>query len=91
MSRTGTHSFHFAGLDWEVSYTFTPGAPEAPPAYAHGGLPADPDEVELFDWVILTGGDPLNADELFAALSPSEARGIENKLYEAICEKENDE
>jgi hypothetical protein len=35
---------------WEgeatVSYTVLWGAPERPPAYSHGGLPADPDEVD---------------------------------------------
>ena len=30
-----------------VSYSVTPGMPETPPAYDHGGLPADPDEFEL--------------------------------------------
>ena len=35
---------------WEgeatVSYSVTWGGPETPPAYSHGGLPADPDLVE---------------------------------------------
>jgi hypothetical protein len=32
--------------DVEVTYSVTWGAPETPPAYAHGGLPADPDEID---------------------------------------------
>lgn len=91
MSRTGTHSFHFAGLDWEVSYTFTPGCPETPPAYDHGGLPADPDEIELYDFVILTDGSPLDANELFDSISPSVARGIVDRIESDIAEKERDE
>jgi hypothetical protein len=33
-------------LDVEVTYSVTWGAPETPPTYAHGGLPADPDEID---------------------------------------------
>lgn len=33
-------------LDVTVSYAVTWGRPETPPAYDHGGLPADPDEVD---------------------------------------------
>ena len=35
-----------AEFDVTVSYTVTWGRPETPPAYDHGGLPADPDEVD---------------------------------------------
>ena len=34
-----------AELEVEVSYTVAWGRPETPPAYDHGGLPADPDEI----------------------------------------------
>ena len=30
-----------------VEFTYTPGSPETPPAYSHGGLPADPPECEI--------------------------------------------
>lgn len=35
----------YYNLDMLVEYDF--GAPEAPPSYSHGGLPADPDEVHI--------------------------------------------
>lgn len=39
------------GMDWEdeqtITFEFRKGAPERAPTYSHGGLPADPDEVEL--------------------------------------------
>ena len=30
-----------------VEFTYSPGQPETPPAYSHGGLPADPPECEI--------------------------------------------
>ena len=30
-----------------VEFTYTPGSPGTPPAYSHGGLPADPPECEI--------------------------------------------
>lgn len=42
-----------AGMDWEagylVTFEFRKGAPERGPTYFHGGLPADPDEIEAVD------------------------------------------
>lgn len=36
----------YSEIDVQVSYRVVWGAPETPPAYSHGGLPADPDEVD---------------------------------------------
>lgn len=52
----------FCELDVTVSFAFTPGRAAAPPAYDHGGLPADPPEiddiqVELIDGRPVTAGD----------------------------------
>lgn len=42
-----------AGMDWEaeyeVTFEFRKGAPQRGPTYFHGGLPADPDEIEAVD------------------------------------------
>jgi len=52
----------FCELDVTVSFAFTPGRAAAPPAYDHGGLPADPPEiddirVELIDGRAVTASD----------------------------------
>ncbi|CAB4165118.1 hypothetical protein UFOVP833_28 [uncultured Caudovirales phage] len=39
--------FALDAIEVEITYTFTPGAPEQGPSYSSGGQPADPDEVEL--------------------------------------------
>lgn len=36
----------YCELDVTVSYTVAWGRPETPPAYDHGGLPAEPDEID---------------------------------------------
>lgn len=36
----------YAEVDIEVSFTCSPGRPETPPAYAHGGLPAESPEID---------------------------------------------
>jgi len=52
----------FCELDVTVSFGFTPGRDATPPAYDHGGLPADPPEigdieVEAIDGRPVTAGD----------------------------------
>jgi hypothetical protein len=39
----------------EFSYTVNWGRPETPPAYSHGGLPADPDEIDEIRVVSIDG------------------------------------
>lgn len=61
-----------------VEYEYTFGAPETPPAYSHGGLPADPDEVEIISVTykdkpfILTDGE---ADSLYTFLVENPPEG----------------
>lgn len=48
-------------VDVEVSYTVTWGRPETPPAYDHGGLPADPDEIDDIKLLSIDGvGGPFD-------------------------------
>jgi hypothetical protein len=59
----------FCELDVTVSFAFTPGRAAAPPAYDHGGLPADPPEiddirVELIDGRPVTAGDGETIDAI---------------------------
>jgi hypothetical protein len=59
----------FCELDATVSFAFTPGCAAAPPAYDHGGLPADPPEiddirVELIDGRPVTAGDGETIDAI---------------------------
>jgi hypothetical protein len=60
---------NFCELDVTVSFAFTPGRAAAPPAYDHGGLPADPPEiddirVELIDGCPVTAGDGETIDAI---------------------------
>ena len=52
----------FCELDVTVSFAFTPGRAAAPPAYDHGGLPADPPEIDDIR-VELIDGRPVTAGE----------------------------
>jgi hypothetical protein len=52
----------FCELDVTVSFAFTPGRAAAPPAYDHGGLPADPPEIDDIR-VELIDGRPVTASE----------------------------
>ena len=59
----------FCELDVTVSFAFTPGRAAAPPAYDHGGLPADPPEiddiqVELIDGRSVTASDGETIDAI---------------------------
>ena len=59
----------FCELDVTVSFAFTPGRAAAPPAYDHGGLPADPPEiddirVELIDGRPVTASDGETVDAI---------------------------
>ena len=54
MSRHKIHWYRSGstnGMDWEdeqtITFEFRAGAPERGPTYWHGGLPADPDELEV--------------------------------------------
>lgn len=42
-------------VEVELTGTYQPGRPETPPAYAHGGLPAEPEMVEDVEAVSLSG------------------------------------
>ena len=44
-----------AEFDVELAFSFVPGLPETPPAYDHGGLPAEPDMVEDIEVVKIDG------------------------------------
>tara|TARA_R110000868_G_C10943148_1_gene767231 strand:- start:518 stop:814 length:297 start_codon:yes stop_codon:yes gene_type:complete len=52
----------FCELDVTVSFAFTPGRAAAPPAYDHGGLPADPPEIDDIQ-VELIDGRPVTASD----------------------------
>jgi hypothetical protein len=61
----------YCELDATVSFGVTWGRGETPPAYAHGGLPADPDEiddirVEAIDGRPVTASDCLTVEAILA-------------------------
>ena len=39
----------------EITYRFTKGSPAVGPSYSHGGLPADPDEIEFISAKLIDG------------------------------------
>ncbi len=50
-----------AEIELAITFKFTKGAPERGPAYDHGGLPADPDEVEFVSCKNVHGPAPYGA------------------------------
>lgn len=56
-------------LEVEVSYAVVWGRPETPPAYDHGGLPADPDEIDDVRLELVNGTKPPHATDEFSQLS----------------------
>lgn len=96
-----------AELDVRFSFTVSWGTPETPPCYAHGGLPADPDEVDDIRVVAVNGlpsgwsdhqSDAGVADTLINALTEDDyARMLEEAIeadasdYEAYQEMLADE
>ena len=53
----------FCELDVTVSFAFTPGRAAAPPAYDHGGLPADPPEIDDIQVEFIDGRRPYAAGD----------------------------
>ena len=73
------------GIDWEdeqtITFEFRKGAPERAPTYSHGGLPADPDEVEV---VSVTPG---SSDDLVQRALEDEAETwLSSDGYDAAIE-----
>jgi len=65
-----------------VEYDYSPGAPEVPPSFSHGGLPPDPAEITLKK-VTACGVELLDAKESLSEQALDE-------LYEAIGDQEAD-
>lgn len=60
-----------AGIEYRVTAEVIPGTPERGPSYSHGGLPADPPEVQSIALTAPDGTDAshLLTDELYEALA----------------------
>ena len=61
----------YSEVDTTISYVVRPGRPETPPAYAHGGLPAEDPEiddirVEKIDGKPAVTGDAITRDAILA-------------------------
>lgn len=88
-----------AEVEVEVSYTVVWGSPETPPAYSHGGLPADPTLVEDIRLELVEGkprpwgmydGYIANEDDEFAVVCIEKIEGSEYHL-EAMINEAGDE
>lgn len=67
----------YCELDAMVSFIVHPGRPETPPAYDHGGLPAEGPEiddirVEMINDKAVTSGDRLTCEAIICALESEE-------------------
>ena len=76
----------FCELDATVSFAFTPGRAAAPPAYDHGGLPADPPEiddiqVELIDGRSVTASDGETVDAILDQFATGD---FDDLLFEVV-------
>ena len=61
----------YSEIDTTISYVVRPGRPETPPAYAHGGVPAEDPEiddirVEKIDGKPAVTGDAITRDAILA-------------------------
>lgn len=59
----------YCEMDVTISYAVRPGCPEMPPSYSHGGLPAEPAEiddirVEMIDGRAVVAGDAITCDAI---------------------------
>lgn len=71
-------------VDVEVSFTVAWGRAETPPAYAHGGLPADPDEINDITLLSVDGiGGPFDQHDEAAILQAIALNHTEAMLIEA--------
>lgn len=68
-------------LDVEIEFKFVKGTPETPPAYSHGGLPADPPEAEALSVTIL--GVKIEDPKLLDAI---QAKFYDKMIEEACAE-----
>lgn len=76
-------------VEVEVSFTVTWGRPETPPAYAHGGLPADPDEVNDLTLLTIDGvGGPFD-QEVEAAILQQIAMNHAAEMLEEAADNEH--
>lgn len=84
-----------AEVEVEVSYVVTWGRAETPPAYGHGGLPADPDEIDDIRLEKVEGkprpwgmylGYVANEDDAFATECVEKIEGSEHHLAEMLRE-----
>lgn len=72
-------------MDVEVSFVVTWGRAEAAPSYSHGGLPADPDEIDDVRVELIDGARGPFDQEVEAAILQEIA--LSERHYEAMLEE----
>jgi len=84
--RSGTTN----GMDWEdeqtITFEFRAGAPERAPTYWHGGLPADPDELEVISVTPGAGDAGGFTDMAQRALEDEAETWLSSEGYDAALE-----
>lgn len=68
------------GMEVEIAFLFTPGCSEMPPAYNHGGLPADDAEIELIS--VKAVGGLLDPAYMQSALDEWATDALAGDLYD---------
>lgn len=80
MAHRATASVWLGDICFELSGTFYPGSPERAPAYAHGGLPADPAEFDI-DSIYIGEAD---ANEVWYSLEKETRTSLEGKALNQL-------
>ena len=65
-----------AEVEVKVAFNFTPGRPETPPAYSHGGMPAESAEIEFLKAEPHCNGKPSPFYGAFADMEQDSLDGI---------------
>lgn len=73
-------------IEFDVSGVYEPGAPARPPSYSHGGLPPEPDHVEVEDLVSVgyVTLNPQGSEPRWATVPIPLSMPVRELLLEAI-------
>ncbi len=84
--RSGTVNGMDFDEEYEITFEFRAGAPERGPTYSHGGLPADPDEIEFVSIHPGAGDAGVFSDMAQRALEDEAETWLSSDGYDAALE-----
>lgn len=71
----------------EITFDFVRGCKEAAPTYFHGGLPAEPDEIDIVDVWIVAGPNDTTPVAGFDLEQITKSEKLREKLIEAALDQ----